>query len=164
MQSTSKVTYLPQQQLLGRCLLLLLRAVSLLLENARVNNARYSRGEYRARAARSRVNCAYVLRISRYSGFLWVVPTNTGIFLRGLYTEKAEVSKCSWYPNEKLGVTMHFSQIIKLQIGKRKRHTLHCILLLSMPRHTQFSFWFPAAHTKICFSHIVINCATILLY
>ena len=26
----------------------------------------------------------YVLRISRYSGFLWVVPTNTGIFLCGL--------------------------------------------------------------------------------
>ena len=24
---------------------------------------------------------AYVLRISRYSAFLWVVPTNTGIFL-----------------------------------------------------------------------------------
>ena len=28
--------------------------------------------------------CAYVLRISRYSGVLWAVPTNTGIFLRGL--------------------------------------------------------------------------------
>ena len=28
--------------------------------------------------------CACILRISRYSGFLWVVPTNTGIFLRGL--------------------------------------------------------------------------------
>ena len=28
--------------------------------------------------------CAYVLHISRYSGFLWVVPTNTGIFLCGL--------------------------------------------------------------------------------
>ena len=28
--------------------------------------------------------CAYVLHIARYSGFLWVVPTNTGIFLRGL--------------------------------------------------------------------------------
>ena len=27
--------------------------------------------------------CAYVLRISRYSGFLWVLPTNTGISLRG---------------------------------------------------------------------------------
>ena len=29
-------------------------------------------------------NCAYILRISRYSGFLWVVPTNTGIFFRSL--------------------------------------------------------------------------------
>ena len=28
--------------------------------------------------------CENVLRISRYSGFLWAVPTNTGIFLRGL--------------------------------------------------------------------------------
>ena len=28
--------------------------------------------------------CACVLCISRYSGFLWVVLTNTGIFLRGL--------------------------------------------------------------------------------
>ena len=28
--------------------------------------------------------CADVLRIRRYSGFLWVVPTNTGIFLCGL--------------------------------------------------------------------------------
>ena len=28
--------------------------------------------------------CAYVLRIARYSGFQWVVLTNTGIFLRGL--------------------------------------------------------------------------------
>ena len=28
--------------------------------------------------------CAYVLRISRYSGFLLVVLTNTGIFLRSL--------------------------------------------------------------------------------
>ena len=29
-------------------------------------------------------NCAYILRIWRYSGFLWVVLTNTGIFLRCL--------------------------------------------------------------------------------
>ena len=28
--------------------------------------------------------CAYVLRISKYSGFLWVERTNTGIFLHGL--------------------------------------------------------------------------------
>ena len=58
--------------------------------------------------------CAYVLRISRYSGFLWVVATNT---------------KCSWYPNRKLGVTMHFSEIIKLQFRK-KSHTLLYILAL----------------------------------
>ena len=60
--------------------------------------------------------CAYVLRISRYSGFLWVLPTNTGLILCGLkYTEKAELSKCFWYLKRKLGVTMHFSEIIKLQ-------------------------------------------------
>ena len=28
--------------------------------------------------------CIYVLRILRYSGFLWVAPSNTGILLRGL--------------------------------------------------------------------------------
>ena len=28
--------------------------------------------------------CAYVLRISRYSGFLSVMLTNTGVFLRSL--------------------------------------------------------------------------------
>ena len=28
--------------------------------------------------------CLYVLCISRFSDFLWVVPTNTAIFLRGL--------------------------------------------------------------------------------
>ena len=47
---------------------------------------------------------AYVLHISRYLGFQWVVPTNTGIFLRSLF----------------LGITMHFSEIIKLQFVKKK--------------------------------------------
>ena len=52
---------------------------------------------------------------------LWVVPTNTGIFLHGLnYAEKAELSKCSWYFERKLGVTMHFSEIKKLQFDKKK--------------------------------------------
>ena len=47
------------------------------------------------------------------------------------YAEKAELSKCSWYPKRKFGgVTMHFSEIIKLQFGK-ERHTLLCILKLS---------------------------------
>ena len=48
------------------------------------------------------------------------------------YAEKAGLSKCSWYPKRKLGVTGtgHFSEIIKLQFGK-ERHTLLCILKLS---------------------------------
>ena len=45
------------------------------------------------------------------------------------YAEKAELSKCSRYPKRILGVTMHFSQIIKLQFGK-EHHTLLCILRL----------------------------------
>ena len=47
------------------------------------------------------------------------------------YAEKAEFSKCFWYPKRKLGgpVNMHFSEIIKFQFGK-KRHALLCILLL----------------------------------
>ena len=28
--------------------------------------------------------CAYVLHMSRFSGLIWVVPTSTRIFLRGL--------------------------------------------------------------------------------
>ena len=45
------------------------------------------------------------------------------------YVEKTELSKCSWYPKRKLGVTMHFSELIKLQFGK-DCHTLPCILKL----------------------------------
>ena len=43
------------------------------------------------------------------------------------YTEKAELTKCSWYLKRKLGVTMHFSEIIKIQFRK-KSHTLLYIL------------------------------------
>ena len=36
--------------------------------------------------------------------------------------EKEEFSKCSWYPKRKLGVTMHFSEKIKLlQYVKKKK-------------------------------------------
>ena len=45
------------------------------------------------------------------------------------YAEKAELIKCSCYPKRKLGVTTHFSEIIKLQFGK-ERYTLLCILKL----------------------------------
>ena len=89
---------------------------------------------------------AYVLRISRYSGFLWVVPTNTGIFLRGLklYGETV-LSKCFWYLIRKLGVTMHFSEIIKLRFRK-KSHTLLYILAVFRDIIAQLSLknaWLP---------------------
>ena len=45
------------------------------------------------------------------------------------YPEKVDLSKYSWYPKRKLGVTMHFWEIIKLQFEK-KRHTLLCMLKL----------------------------------
>ena len=45
------------------------------------------------------------------------------------YAEKAEISKYSCYPKRKLGVTMHFSEIIKLQFGK-EHLTVLCILKL----------------------------------
>ena len=45
------------------------------------------------------------------------------------YAWKAELSKCSWYPKRKLGVTMDFLEITKLQ-----RHTFrwnNCFLIIS---------------------------------
>ena len=70
--------------------------------------------------------CAYILRIVRYSAFLWVVHTNTGIFLHGLklYGESRTYQMILVsQKKKKLGVTMHFSEIIKLQFRK-KSHTL----------------------------------------
>ena len=57
-----------------------------------------------------------------------MVPTNTGIFLRSLKlnVEKAELSKSRWYPKRKFGVTLHFSEIIKLQFGE---NAIHCFVL-----------------------------------
>ena len=37
----------------------------------------------------------------------------------------AELSKSSWYPKRKLGVTMHFSEKIKLQFRK---NPIHCFI------------------------------------
>ena len=121
--------------------------------------------------------CAYVMHISRHSGFLWVVLINTGIFLRGSklcslrtqtyfrrsekrrrisgktetyfrrsqaknYAEKAELSKCFWYPKRKLGVTTHFSEIIKLQFGK-ERYTFELVgtVLDTFPDASDVEVW-----------------------
>ena len=64
----------------------------------------------------------------KYRGFLLVMLTNAGIFLRGLkLAEKVDLSKYSWYPKTKLGVAMHSLELIELQFEK-ERHTLLCIL------------------------------------
>ena len=74
--------------------------------------------------------CAHVLRISTTR-----ISYRRCLLIQGYfcavqnYAEKAELSKCSWYPKKKKGVTMHFSEKIKLQFGK-EHHTLLCILKL----------------------------------
>jgi len=45
------------------------------------------------------------------------------------YPEKVDLIKYSWYPKTKLGVTMHFSEILRFQFEK-ERHTLLYILKL----------------------------------
>ena len=60
-----------------------------------------------------------------------MVPTNTGIVLCGLKTmrRKQNLASAAGIQKENWRVTMHFSEIIKLQFGK-KCHTLLCILAL----------------------------------
>ena len=45
------------------------------------------------------------------------------------YVEKADLSKGSQNPKRKMGVTMHFSEIIALKFGKKLPYIL-CILTL----------------------------------
>ena len=35
------------------------------------------------------------------------------------YAEKTELDKYSWYPKRKVGVTMHFSEMINFQFGPK---------------------------------------------
>ena len=80
-----------------------------------------------------------------------MVPTNTGIFLRGLnLCGERRTLQVLVVSKKKIGVTMHFSEIIKLQYGI-KLHTLLC-------------FWIPIVLAKICLSRIVTNRAKIALY
>ena len=68
--------------------------------------------------------------MSGYSSFLRNLPTYTTIFLHGLdYVEKADLSKGYQNPKRKLGVTMHFSEIIEVKCGKKLPYIL-CILVL----------------------------------
>ena len=61
-----------------------LRSESHLLQDSFRLDSHQEGFHYRLKDGAYYCYCAYVLRISRYSGFLWVVLTYTGIFLRGL--------------------------------------------------------------------------------
>ena len=50
----------------------------------------------------------YVLCISTYLGFLWVVLPNKGIIILAQF--KTKLSKCHWDPNRKLEVTIIFQR------------------------------------------------------
>ena len=80
------------------------------------------------------------------------------------YAEKAELSKWSWYPKRKLGVTTHFSEIIEFQIWKRtpyialyfKTFYKYCWLIIfeKCVVTLNFLFGFSITLVKIFFSRI----------
>ena len=75
-------------------------------------------------------NCAYVLRISRYSGFLWVVPTYIRIFLRGLkLCRESRTLQVVLVSIKKIGGSHAFLRD-KLSSIWEKSHILLCILAL----------------------------------
>jgi len=51
------------------------------------------------------------------------------MFAQFMTVEKADLSKGYQNPKRKLGVTMHFSEIIELKFGKKLPYIL-CILML----------------------------------
>ena len=96
-----------------------------------------------------------------------MVPT--GIFF-ALFKTMQKKSRTEHYisavatPPKKFGVTMHFSQITKLQLEKKTLHALLCILLLFIVFISEksmvtpiFFFDFSIALAKICFPRLVIN-------
>ena len=75
--------------------------------------------------------CAYeyVLRISRYSGFLWVVPTNTGMFLRGLkLCGKSRTRHVLLVSKRKIGSNHAFFRDIKTSIWEKTPYSVHCLV------------------------------------
>ena len=60
---------------------------------------------------------------------------------------KADLSKGRWKPKRILGVTTHFSEIIKNNNSKNA--------LKYMRGYLQCSFWIAIAFAKICFSRVI---------
>ena len=99
--------------------------------------------------------CACVLHISKYSVFLWVVLTNTGIFLRGLkLCRESRTQRVLFVSKKKIGGNDGFFRENKASIWKKTPY-IACALLLfriTVAPLLQLSFWIPVAHSKICFS------------
>ena len=73
----------------------------------------------------------YILRISRYLGFLWAVTANTGIFLRGLkLCRESRTQQVLLVTKVKIGGNHTFFSDNNALIWKKKCHTLLCILWL----------------------------------
>ena len=72
--------------------------------------------------------CAHVLRISGYSGFLWVVPTNTGIFLHclKLFGEN-RTQEVLLVSKKKIGGNHAFFRDNKASIWKKRHTLLNCL-------------------------------------
>ena len=71
--------------------------------------------------------CAYVLRILRYSGFLRVVPANTGIFLGDLKLRReSRTLQVLLVSKKKIGGSHAFFSDSKASIWKK--NAIHCFV------------------------------------
>ena len=79
---------------------------------------------------------------------------------------KADLSKGYQNPERKLGVTVHFSEMIELNFEKKMPSIVFEAFLESwkMRGYPHFSFWIPTTLIKICFFPIVKTFATIPVY
>ena len=102
--------------------------------------------------------CAYVLRISRYWGFLWVVSSNTGTFLRGLkLCRESRTYKVFLVSKKKIwGNHAFFRDKKASQFGENSTHLLlfknnHCLIISEkcVVRGPHFSVWISIALAKI---------------
>ena len=87
--------------------------------------------------------------------------------------KKAHLSKGYQNPRRKLGVTMHFLEIIELKFGEKLPYILcilalfgnyGCLILSEKCVVTHIFFWIPITLAKIYFFPIVITFAKIHLY
>ena len=111
--------------------------------------------------------CRKNIYVQRETPKLETNKTPTENHLRSRYKKQNFIASAlaTVYPKRNLGVTMHFSEKIKLQFGKDCHTcTLLCILKLlqillinylrKMCGYPRFSFWISLTYVKIFFSHI----------